>query len=63
MKEQNKILTLKHYPFSVIFTWKENQIKVELNNGEDILKLAKLFSNFLTNNDIPNTLFEDYKNF
>ena len=62
MKEQNKILTLIPNPFSIIFTWNEMQIKVELDNGEDILKLAILFSNFLTNNDIPNTINKDNLN-
>ena len=48
---------LKQYPFSVSFTWEDKNIKVQLDNGEDVLKLAKLFSDYLTNNNIPNTIF------
>jgi hypothetical protein len=50
------------YPFSVTFSWKEKQIKVQLDNGEDVLKLAEIFSNMLTNNNIPNTITEINQN-
>jgi hypothetical protein len=42
--------------FSVTFTWQETSITVKLDNGEDVLKLAQVFSNALTNSGIPNTL-------
>jgi len=42
--------------FSVTFTWQETSATVKLDRGEDVLKLANLFSEFLTNNGIPNTL-------
>jgi hypothetical protein len=42
--------------FSVTFTWRETSITVKLDNGEDVLKLAQVFSNALTNSGIPNTL-------
>jgi hypothetical protein len=42
--------------FSVTFTWNETSITVRLDNGEDVLKLAQVFSNALTNSGIPNTL-------
>lgn len=50
------------YPFSVTFSWKEKRIKVQLNNGEDVLKLAEIFSNMLTNNNIQNTITETNDN-
>jgi hypothetical protein len=46
------------YPFSVTFSCKKKQIKVQLDNEEDVLKLAEIFSNMLTNNNIPNTITE-----
>jgi hypothetical protein len=51
-------IRLIDYPFKVTFTWEEKQIAVQLDNGEDVLKLANLFSNFLTSNNIPNTVSE-----
>jgi len=41
-------------PFSISFSWKGERIRVQLENGEDVLKLAQLFSEFLTTNGIPN---------
>ena len=58
-KEPSKVLVLEPYPFSVSFSWIQKNIKVQLDNGEDVLKLAQMFSNFLTNNNISNTIFED----
>jgi hypothetical protein len=57
MKKQNKVLILKPpSPFSITFGWEKNYAEVKLHNGEDILKLAKLLSNFLENNNIKNTI-------
>lgn len=50
------------YPFSVTFSWKEKIIKVQLDNGEDVLKLAEVFSKMLIRNDIQNTITEHNKN-
>lgn len=43
-------------PFCVLFSWKEKSISVQLDNGEDVIKLAHLFSDFLTKNGIPNNV-------
>jgi hypothetical protein len=45
-------------PFSVIFSWKEERVMVKLENGEDVLKLAQIFSDFLTSNDIANKVIK-----
>ena len=47
-------LNLTPTPFSVTFSWQEQCITVQLENGEDVLKLAQIFSDFLTRNGIPN---------
>ena len=47
-------LKLTPTPFSVTFSWQEQRITVQLENGEDVLKLAQIFSDFLTRNGIPN---------
>lgn len=43
-------------PFAVTFNWQYNSITVRLKNGEDVLKLANIFSNMLTENGIENTI-------
>ena len=48
--------TLIENPFSVTFSWQYNSITVRLKNGEDIFKLANIFSNMLTENGIENTV-------
>jgi hypothetical protein len=49
-------LNLTPTPFSVTFTWSGKSITVQLENGEDVLKLANIFSEFLTNNCITNII-------
>jgi hypothetical protein len=39
-------------PFNVTFRWGGKIIIVELENGEDVLKLADVFSNMLSANNI-----------
>ena len=46
-------------PFSVTFSHKEEHITVKLDNGEDVLKLAQIFSDMLLNNNIPNTIIKE----
>jgi hypothetical protein len=46
-------------PFSMTFSWSGTAIKVELENGEDVLKLAQIFSDFLTSNDIANKVIKE----
>jgi hypothetical protein len=45
--------------FSIRFSWKGDAIKVELENGEDVLKLGQIFSDFLTSNDIANKVIKE----
>jgi hypothetical protein len=56
---ETAILNLTPTPFSVTFTWSGTAIKVELENGEDVLKLAQIFSDFLTSNDIANKVIKE----
>jgi hypothetical protein len=49
-------LNLTPTPFSVTFTWSGKSVTVQLHNGEDVLKLANIFSEFLTNNGITNII-------
>jgi hypothetical protein len=46
-------------PFSVTFSHKEEYITVKLDNGEDVLKLAQIFSDMLSNNNIPNKIIKN----
>ena len=46
-------------PFSVTFSHKEEYITVKLDNGEDVLKLAQIFSDMLSNNNIPNKIIKE----
>lgn len=43
-------------PFSITFTWKNNSNEIKLDNGEDVLKFAEIFSNMLTKNNIAHTI-------
>jgi hypothetical protein len=52
-------LNLTPTPFSVTFTWSGTAIKVELEKGEDVLKLAQIFSDFLTSNNIANKVIKE----
>lgn len=53
---ETPVLRLEPTPFSVTFSWQEQRITVQLEKGEDVLKLSQIFSDFLTNNGIPNTI-------
>jgi hypothetical protein len=55
-KTSNSMLTLNTTPFSVTFSWQGQRITLQLEKGEDVLKLAKIFSDFLTSNSIPNKI-------
>jgi hypothetical protein len=52
------IITLTPTPFSTTFSWQGNAIKVELVNGEDVLKLADIFSKMLTENNIEHKIIK-----
>jgi hypothetical protein len=55
-KTSNSMLALNTTTFSVTFSWQGQRITVQLEKGEDVLKLAQLFSDFLTSNYIPNKI-------
>jgi hypothetical protein len=57
-KTSNSMLALNTTPFSVTFSWQGQRITVQLEKGEDVLKLAKIFSDFLTINNIPNQIIK-----
>jgi hypothetical protein len=46
-------------PFSMTFSYEEQYITVKLDNGEDVLKLAQIFSDMLSNNNIPNKIIKE----
>lgn len=43
---------LTEQPFNITFSWNKESIKIQLKNGEDLFKIAYLFSKFLTKNEI-----------
>ena len=51
-------LSIQQTPFSMTFSWQGNDIKVELVNGEDVLKLADIFSKMLTENNIEHKIIK-----
>jgi hypothetical protein len=55
---ENIILT--DMPFSITFTWKEKSIKITLQNGEDILKIAEAFKIVLDEIEVPYIYTEEY---
>jgi hypothetical protein len=44
-------------PFSISFYYNKETIKIQLQNGEDIFKIALAFSKFLNKNDIEHKTF------
>jgi hypothetical protein len=48
-------------PFSITFSYEEEYVTVKLDNGEDVLKLAQIFSDMLSNNNIPNKIIKEDK--
>jgi hypothetical protein len=44
-------------PFSISFHYNKLTIKIQLENGEDIFKIAFLFSKFLNKNEIEHKTF------
>ena len=60
-KESNKLPTigtirLEPTPFSILFRWKGSEVKLTLKNGEDILKVGKVFSEMLSENGVEHTI-------
>ena len=60
-KESNRLPTmgtirLEPTPFSISFRWMDSEVKLTLKNGEDILKVGKLFSDIFSENGIEHTI-------
>ena len=60
-KESNRLPTmgtirLEPTPFSISFRWMDSEVKLTLKNGEDILKVGKLFSDLLSENEVEHTI-------
>ena len=51
-----KLKGIEPTPFSISFRWLNEEITIVLKNGEDILKVANLFSKMLTDNYIEHTI-------
>jgi hypothetical protein len=45
-------LNLTPQPFGISFHWQDKYVKITLKDGEDILKIAREFANFLDNSKI-----------
>lgn len=45
--------------FAVTFKYLDKSLTVTLDNGDDVIKLGNIYSQFLTNNGIPNTVTTD----
>jgi hypothetical protein len=56
---EESTLYLEQTAFSITFSWQESNVTVKLDKGEDVLKLGKIFSDFLTNNGISNTIINN----
>jgi hypothetical protein len=48
--------TIIQEPFNVEFTWQNIKSKITLENGEDLIKISMLLSEFLSANGIQNKL-------
>ena len=60
-KESNRLPTmgtirLEPTPFSISFRWMDSEVKLTLKNGEDILKVGKLFSDLLSENGVEHII-------
>lgn len=47
---------IEYPPFSITFSFEDKHISLQLMNGEDIFKLADLFSEVLTKNNIEHKI-------
>jgi hypothetical protein len=51
-----RVIPLEPAPFAITFSWKDNYTKIQLVNGDDVLKLADIFSKILTENNIEHKI-------
>ena len=55
-------MILSNMPFSITFTWKEKSIRITLQNGEDILKIAEAYKKMLDEIEVPYVYTEKNNN-
>ena len=53
-----RTIPLYHSPFSITFSFKDNYTKIQLVNGDDVFKLADIFSKMLTENNIEHKIIK-----
>lgn len=53
-----RIMPLEPTPFAITFSWKNEYATVQLINGEDVFKLADIFSKVLTENNIEHKIIK-----
>jgi hypothetical protein len=53
-----RVMPLEPASFAITFNWKDNYTTVQLVNGEDVFKLADLFSKILTENNIEHKIIK-----
>jgi hypothetical protein len=46
-------------PFNITFTWNKETIKIDLKKGNDLFKIAFLFSKFLNKNGIEHNITKE----
>ena len=51
-----RTVPLEPTPFAITFNWKDNYTTVQLINGDDVFKLADIFSKMLTENNIEHKI-------
>jgi len=57
IRQKDKLFEGFEEPFSISFHYNKETIKIQLQNGEDIFKIALEFSKFLNKNKIEHTTF------
>jgi hypothetical protein len=53
-----RVMSLEPLPFAITFSWKDNYTKIQLVNGDDVFKLADIFSKMLTENNIEHKIIK-----
>jgi hypothetical protein len=53
-----RTISLEPTPFSITFSFKDNYTEIQLVNGDDVFKLADIFSKMLTENNIEHKIIK-----
>jgi hypothetical protein len=53
-----RTMPLEPTPFAIAFSWKGDYTKIQLANGDDVFKLADIFSKMLTENNIEHKIIK-----